>query len=95
MEKKKYSIDTEGSAIKFGLDTNADGENVLELKLYIPEAVAEVLKKGDKITGVKVVDFEFGLDGLKLKLDTDQDGEAVLELNVDVKEAIDEAGFLS
>ena len=58
------------------------------------EAIQEVLQKGEKVAGAKLVDFEMGIAGLKLTLDTDQDGEKLLELEINLAEALDESGLM-
>lgn len=90
----KFDVKVEGEALAIGLDLNEDGEKLLEAKIHLPEAIQEILKKGEKLEGAKLVDFEFGIKGLKLTLDTDQDGEKLLELNIDLAEALDESGIL-
>lgn len=90
-DKKKLDFSVEEGKLKFSLDPNADGENLLDGELVLSEALGEAFKKGEKVEGAKVVDFDFSLSKLKIVLDTDKDGEKLLELNIDLSEALDEA----
>lgn len=90
----KFDVSVEGDVLVLGLDSNEDGEKVLEAKLHLNEALQEAFKKGDAVEGVKVVDFKFSLTKLTVSIDTDKDGEKLLELTIDLAEAIDETGVL-
>jgi hypothetical protein len=92
---QKFDVDVKDGALHASVDLNEDGEKLLDLKLYLAEGLEELLKKGAKKEDVKVVDFDFSMQGLKLVLDTDQDGEHLLELNLSIAEALDESGILS
>jgi uncharacterized protein (DUF169 family) len=72
------------------LDVNTDGEPSVSFEMFFAEALAEALKKGDAVEGVKVADFRFEGSKLKLTLDTDKDGEALLKLVIDLPEVFDE-----
>jgi hypothetical protein len=43
MENKKVSVDFVDGALSVKVDLNADGQPVLELKVYAPELIDEVL----------------------------------------------------
>lgn len=73
-----------------GVDLNEDGENSLNMKLNLNEAMQEAIKRGEAIEGAKLVDFKFELTKMVLILDTDKDGEPLLELVVDLPEVFDE-----
>lgn len=90
----KFDVKVEGEKLNIGLDLNEDGEKLLEASIHLPEAIQEILKKGEMVEGAKLVDFEFGLGGIKLSLDTDQDGEKLVEININLSEALDESGIL-
>jgi hypothetical protein len=90
-EEKKFKFDIEDGKLKFSVDPNQDGEAVVSGELFLSEGLEEAFKKGEKVEGAKVVDFEFSLSKLIVKLDTDKDGEKLLELEIDLGEAIDEA----
>ena len=91
----KVNLKIEDNALMIGVDTNEDGENVVDIKLSLNEALQEALKKGEevKIEDAKKVSFSFGLTGLEIKIDTDQDGEEVASVKINLPEAIDEAGL--
>jgi len=91
MMSEKFKFEVEEGKLKFAVDPNEDGEAVVSGELFLSEALEEAFKKGEKIEGAKVVDFEFSLSKLIVRLDTDKDGEKLLELEVDLGEAIDEA----
>ena len=93
-EHKKFEASFKDGELHLGVDSNKDGEKVIEVKLNLNEAYQEILARGEKIEGAKIVAFEFGLAGLKLVLDTDQDGEKLLELNISLSEVLDEAGLM-
>lgn len=86
----KPSIEVKDGSLHVGIDTNADGQNVADLKLNISEAVGEAFAKGQEIEGAKVVSFKFDGPKLVLKIDSDKDGQALLEVVVDLGEAYDE-----
>lgn len=86
----KPSIEVKEGALIVGIDTNADGQNVADLKLNISEAIGEAFAKGTQIEGAKVVDFKFEGAKLVLKIDSDKDGQSLLDLVVDLGEAYDE-----
>jgi hypothetical protein len=86
----KPSIEVKDGALHVGIDTNADGQNVADLKLNISEAIGEAFAKGSEVAGTKVAQFKFEGTKLVLKVDSDKDGQPVLELVVDLGEAYDE-----
>ena len=94
MEHKKFDVEVKEGNLELSLDTNQDGEKLMTAKVNMGEAIQEVLKKGEKIEGAKLVDFEMGIGGIKLVLDTDQDGEKLLELELNLAEALDESGLM-
>lgn len=75
------------------VDSNADGQKVLDLKLDLNEGVQELIKRGEPIEGAKLAEFDFSLSKLVLKIDSDRDGEKLIELSLDLAELLDEAGF--
>ena len=87
----KVNFKVEDGFLKAGIDANEDGQESMNLKLSMNEAIQEAFQKGVSIEGAKVVDFKFELTRLKLVIDTDKDGENLLELDIDLAEAIDEA----
>jgi hypothetical protein len=89
-EASVVNFKVEDGSFKLGVDTNKDGQNVVELILKMSEAVAEAFSRGTKLEHVKLVDLGFEGTKLVLKLDTDQDGEQLLELKVDLSELADE-----
>lgn len=86
----KPSIEVKDGALHVGIDTNADGQNVADLKLQIAEAISEAFAKGQEVEGAKVASFKFEGPKLVLKIDSDKDGQHMLELVVDLGEAYDE-----
>jgi len=86
----KGSLEFKDGKLVAGLDTNEDGQNVLEVKISMTEALEEVLKREDPKEGVKIADLK--MDGAKLilKVDTDKDGEELLDLVFDLSEGLDE-----
>ena len=90
-EAKKIEMGFESGVLKFGIDSNKDGQKSIEGKLHLNEALEEIIKKGTAIEGAKVVSFGFEAGKLKLAIDTDKDGEKLLELEIDLAEGFDEA----
>lgn len=96
----KASVKFVGGSLVVGLDTNEDGQNVMDLKINMQETLEEAfaaIKKGEKKEvelDVKKVVLKFGAEGMTLTVDTDQDGENSIELNVSLMEAVDEVGDL-
>ena len=86
----KVDVKFKDGSIEFGVDLNQDGEKSVEAKLHLSEALQEVIKRGEKIEGAKVVDFDFSISGITLLLDTDKDGEKLFELKLNFSEAADE-----
>ena len=76
--------------LEASIDMNQDGEKSLKLTLNLTEAIQELIAKGGKIEGAKIVDFKFELTKLRLKIDTDQDGEELMEIEIDLAESFDE-----
>jgi len=91
-EVKKVDVKFEEGQLVVGVDTNKDGDKVLEVKVKLSEALAEVLNKGEKIEGAKVAALDFAGSKLKLKVDTDKDGEHAIELELSLLELLDEVG---
>lgn len=91
MENKKFDVKFENGNLSFGLDSNQDGQKSISGKLFLNEAIQEVIAKGTAIEGAKVVDFRFELTKMVLIIDTDKDGERLMELEIDLGESIDEA----
>ena len=92
-EKKNFEAKFEEGKLNIHIDSNRDGENLMEAKVNLNEALQEIIARGEKVEGAKLVAFEMGIDGLKIKLDTDQDGEELLELKISFVEALDESGL--
>ena len=92
-EKKNFEAKFEEGKLKIAIDSNRDGENLLDLNLNLNEGLQEIIARGEKVESAKLVGFEMGIDGLKVKLDTDQDGEELLELKISFVEALDESGL--
>jgi len=86
----KLGVKFDDGKLVFGVDANQDGENSLTARLHMSEAISEMIAKGGKIEGAKVVDFSFSGTKLKLKLDTDKDGEEMFDLELDLAESFDE-----
>ena len=76
--------------LKFGVDTNRDGENSIEGNVNLNEAVQEAFKRGEAVEGVGVVQYKISPAGIEFKFDTDKDGEALGELKASFMEAADE-----
>ena len=95
-EAKKFDVEFKDNQLCLGLDTNQDGEKLLNAKISLSEAIQEALQRKEsvKVEGAKIVEFEFKLTKLVLKVDTDQDDEDLLELEIDLAEALDEVGVL-
>lgn len=93
-EIKKFDVSFDEGKLVLGIDSNQDGQKLVDIKVNMNEAIQEIFKKGEKIEGAKLVAFEFNLTKLVLKLDTDQDGEELLDIEIDLAEAIDEAGLM-
>lgn len=95
-ENKKFDVKFENGNLILGLDTNQDGEKLIDISVNMNEAIQEALQRGEsvKIEGAKVVAFEFNMASLKLIIDTDQDGEKLLDISINLAEAIDEAGLM-
>ena len=90
----KLNYEVKDNALSVGLDANQDGQNSLNLKLQLSEAVQEAFAKGVAVEGVKSASIKFEGSKLVLVVDTDKDGEALLNLEVDLFEAIEETGVL-
>lgn len=92
MSKLNYKV--QDNNLLVGLDTNQDGQNSLELKLNLSEAVKEAFSNGTSLEGVKPAVIKFEGTKLILVVDTDKDGEHLLTLNLDLIETLEEIGFL-
>lgn len=90
----KVSTSFENNEFSLEVDTNEDGQKVLDCKLSLAEGIQEILKRGEKVEGIKAVAVEFSLAGLKIILDTDKDGEKLGEINIYLTEALDEVGLV-
>lgn len=86
----KGSVNVEDGKLKFALDTNEDGQPVINGHVNLSEALQEAFKKGGKIEGAKVVDVEFNLTKLVITIDTDKDGEELATIEIDLAEGVDE-----
>lgn len=75
---------------------DSDNDNVIAMKceIHLPEAYAEMFKKGTKIEGKKYVTMKMEGTTLKLDVDTDLDGEKVLGLEANLFECFDEGANL-
>ena len=87
---KKFEFGFKDGAIEFGADPNQDGQKFLVGKIYLSEAFQEAFKKGEKVEGAKLVDFQFDKNKLVIKVDTDKDGEPIADLLFDLAESVDE-----
>ena len=85
----KYEV--KGSEFHLAVDSNDDGEPVLQMKLKMNEALKEAMKRGDAVEGAKVVGVEFSATKLMIKIDSDKDGESMIDLEIDLMEGFDEA----
>lgn len=94
MEGKKVDVKFEDNMLKASFDSNKDGQPVVKISLNLNEAVQEILKKGEKVEGAKLADFEFSLTRLIVKIDGDKDGEPVASIEIDLAELLDEAGVM-
>lgn len=92
MSKIKYDIQENNLVI--GLDANEDGQNSLEVKLSLSEAIQEAFKKGVAVEGVKSATVKFEGTKLIVVVDSDKDGEALLTLSADLFEGLEETGAL-
>ena len=93
-EIKNFEANFEDGQLKMHVNSNRDGEKLLSVKVDLNEGLQEILKRGDKLEGAKLVGFEFAFDKIKIQLDTDQDGEKLLELELSLAEALDESGLM-
>jgi len=93
-EEKKFDVRIEGSELVVMLDTNLDGQPLVDLKVNLSEGFQEAFARGEEILGAKVVAFKFVGTKLILELDTDKDGEKLLKLELDLGEAFDEVSTL-
>lgn len=87
----KVNFEVKDAALNVGVDVNEDGQNSVNLKVFLSEALEEAFKKEAAVDGVKVAEVKFELTKLKIILDTDKDGEKLMELEVDLAETFDEA----
>lgn len=94
LEKKKFDVKFEDGKMELSIDSNLDGEKLIYVSVNMNEALQEVIKRGEPVEGVKLVDFEFSTQKIVLKLDTDKDGEKLLEIELNLAEALDESGLL-
>ena len=88
--EKKINVSMEESKVKVGIDTNRDGQNAVEVKLNLKEALQEAIEKGEAKVDVKSLTLK--LEGTKIILlvDTDKDAEPVLEVTADLLESYEE-----
>jgi hypothetical protein len=94
MENKKFDFEVKDGAFNASVDMNQDGDKFMKLKLNITEGIQELIAKGGKLEGAKVVEVKFELTKMIIKLDTDRDGEELLELEVDMAEGFQEIGSM-
>lgn len=92
--EKKLNFEVKDGNLEIGLDSNQDGEKSLKMKLYLSEALGEVMSRGDAVEGAKLVSLKFEFTKLKVQIDTDKDGEPLLELEIDLGEVFDEVQSL-
>ena len=90
-DAKKYDVKFEDGKLKVLVDTNQDGQALLDLSLIMAEGLSELVAKGTPIEGRAMFNYKMDGASLHLSLDTDKDGEDSLELKVDLGEALDEA----
>jgi hypothetical protein len=93
MDKINYKI--EDNKLHLGADTNQDGENAVDVKVHLTEALGEAFNKGEAVDGVQTATVKFMGTKLQVIVDTDQDGEALLDINLDIGEILDEAGVFN
>lgn len=94
MSDEKVKVGFEGSSFAVKYDGDADGQNSVELKVNLAEALSE-LRGGEKVE-VKADKVTFELEGsdIILKVDLDGDKESVVELKASLLEGLSEAGIL-
>lgn len=90
MEAKSFSLDVQDGKLSAKIDTNKDGQPVVEMDLHLTEGLQEAILRGLPTAGGKVVDMRFVGTQLHLKVDTDKDGESLLDLKIDLGEGFDE-----
>lgn len=86
----KVETKIENNVANLKIDTNEDGQPVVEINLHMSEALGELIAKGEKVEGAKVADFNFVGTSLVLSVDTDRDGQNLLDIKIDLGEAFDE-----
>lgn len=90
----KLNISFKENALEFGVDLNNDGQNAIKGKLYLNEALQEIIKRQKAVENARVVSFRFEGTKLILELDTDKNGEKLFELIIDFLETFEEAPYL-
>lgn len=93
-ENKKFDVSFEDNKLHMSIDSNQDGEKLVNINVDLGEAIQEIFKRGEKVENAKLVDYEISASKLVLKLDTDKDGEKLLDIEISLKEALDESGIL-
>lgn len=89
----KFNVKVEDGHVQLGVDTNEDGQDVVQAKLSISEAIQEAFQRSEGVAGAELVGFGFEDGMLSIQIDSDKDGENLLELKLDLQEALDEAGI--
>jgi len=87
----KFLAKVEDNALVFGLDLDEDKVPSIYGELFLIEGLEELIARGGKIEGAKIVEFGFENGKMVLAIDTDQDGQKVFKLGVNFMEAGDEA----
>lgn len=92
-ENKKFNASFSEGKLKLSVDSNSDGDNVLDINVNMDEAIQEMLKRGEAIQGAKIAEIDFSLSNLVVRLDTDKDGEKLLEIKLNLAELLEEVGL--
>lgn len=96
-EVKKVEVKVEEGKLIIGVDTNQDGQKLVNAELNLGEGLQEIiakLKKGEDSeikVDAKAVKFSFTGSKLILEIDTDKDGEILGKVEIDIAEGLDEA----
>lgn len=92
---KKFGLKIKDGVVSATIDTNQDGENLVEANIYLDEAAQELFQRGEKVEGQGLYKFTLDpLKGLMIELDTDKDGQKCGDFKLNLFEGVDEAGLL-
>ena len=73
-----------------GIDSNEDGENSIDIELFLSEAFSEAMSRDQAIPGAKLVSLSFEDKKMKVVIDTDRDGEPLMIFRLDLAETFEE-----